>query len=123
LGEKVVKGAELAFLYSKYENSIDETENTVHRFIRLITLNGHILSPFLFHKDAKLTDKGYEIAPIHGYRPINIFKTIAIAVEIFIKFPKIKQLYKDTLRELTNQAIWNTLKQVFQKLPSNICNF
>lgn len=142
LGEKAVKGAPLPFLYTKYEKSIDETENTIHRLMRLITLNGHILPPFLFHKDSKLTDKGYKIAPIHGYRPLNLFrakkglyynlvnqegfvvkfsreeffkvlfKTISTAVEIFYKFPTIKQIYKETLPELTNQAFWESYLEI-----------
>ncbi len=41
-----------------------------------------------------------------------LFKTISIAVEILFKFPEIKQLYQETLPELTNQAFWENYLEI-----------
>lgn len=41
-----------------------------------------------------------------------LFKTIAIAVKILLKFPTIKQLYQETLPKLTNQAFWENYLEI-----------
>lgn len=142
MGEKAVKNPELPFVYSKYEESEGETENFLHRAFRLITLNGHLLPSFLFYKDDKLTKKGYRVVPLQGYRPINVFrakkalyynlttqegfvvrisrleffkvfvKTIALCLKIFLKFSKVKQLYRKTLPELTNRDFWENYLEI-----------
>lgn len=142
MAEKAVKKPELPFVYIKYEKSIQETENSLHRWIRLITLNGHLLPNFLLHKDNKLSERGYTIVPIYGYRPINFFKvrkalyyslnsqegfvvkisrleffkvflkTIKICLQIAVKFSRLKQLYRQTLPELTNKAFWESYLEI-----------
>ncbi|OUL17491.1 glycosyltransferase [Nostoc sp. 106C] len=136
--EKAVKKPELPFVYGKYEKSIEEREDSLHRWLRLITLNGHLLPYFLFHKQNKLSEKGYTIVPTYGYRPINFFrarkglyyninthegfvviisrveffrilvKTIRICLQMAVKFSRLKQLYRQTLPELTNKAFWES---------------
>ncbi|OKH49290.1 glycosyltransferase [Scytonema sp. HK-05] len=142
MGEKAVKNPELPFVYGKYEESVCETENILHRGIILITLNGHLLPYLLFHKDDKLAKKGYRVVPIQGYRAINVFrarkalyynlineegfvvrisrleffrvfvKTIAISFKIFFNFSTLKQLYRKTLPELTNKAFWENYLEI-----------
>lgn len=142
LGEKAVKKPELPFLYGKYIESIDETESGTHRLIRLITLNGHLWPSLFFHTDKKLTEKGYRIAPIQGYRPLNVFrakkvlyynltnqegfvakisrveflkifiKLILLSFDMFFKFTEISKLYKETLPELTNRAFWEKYLEI-----------
>jgi GT2 family glycosyltransferase len=142
LGEKAVKNPELPFVHGKYMESIDETEKTVHRFIRLITFNGHLLPSIFFHRDKGITNGGYRVAPIQGYRPINIFrarkalyynltsqegfvvgfsrveffkilyKAIIIAVQVFFNFSDLKRLYRETLPELTNKGFWEKYLEI-----------
>ena len=142
MGEKAVKKPELPFVYNMYEESLCEKENTLHRLMRFITLNGHLLPSLLFHKDEKLVDKGYRIVPIQCYRPINVFrarkalyynlinqegfvvrisrleffrvfvKTIAISLKILFNFSTLKQLYRKTLPELTNKAFWENYLEI-----------
>ncbi len=142
MGEKAVKKPELPFVYEKYESSVGEVEITLARWMRVITLNGHLLPDFIFYKNDKVADKGYKIVPIQGYRPINVFrarkalyyslinqegfvvecsrieflrvlvKTISVCFQIFFKFDKVKQLYKKTLPELTNKAFWESYLEI-----------
>ncbi len=142
LGEKAVKNPELPFVYGKYIESIHEAESTVHRFIRLITFNGHLLPSLLFHKDKAITNQGYRVAPIQSYRPVNVFrarkvlyynlvnqegfitkfsrgeffkiltKTIKLCLEMFLKFQQLRKLYRDTLPELTNRAFWENYLEI-----------
>jgi GT2 family glycosyltransferase len=142
MGEKAIKKPELPFVYGKYEKSIAEKENGLHRLMRIITLNGHILPSILFHIDKKLSEKGYTIVPTYGYRPINFFrarkalyynlnnqegfvvkisrleffrvfiKTIAICLQMTIGFSKLKRLYRQTLPELTNKAFWESYLEI-----------
>jgi hypothetical protein len=142
IGEKAIKKPELPFIYGKYIESINETESTIHRLIRLITLNGHLCPSPFFHKEQIITDKGYRIAPIQGYRPVNVFraskvlyynvisqegfvarfsrgeffkvfiKVIILSLEMFFKFPKLKTLYRETLPELTNSTFWENYLEV-----------
>ncbi|MBW4563375.1 MAG: glycosyltransferase [Mojavia pulchra JT2-VF2] len=141
-GEKTTKKVELPFVYEKYAKSIAETENSLHRWFRRITLNGHLLPIFLFHKDNKLSQRGYTIVPTHGYRPINFFRarkalyynltnqegfiakisrweffrvfvrTSIICLKIFINFSRLKQLYRQTLPELTNKSFWESYLEI-----------
>lgn len=142
LGEKFVKKPELPFIYEKYMESINETESGIHRLIRLITLNGHLWPSIFFYKDKKISDKGYRIAPIQSYRPVNVFrarkvlyynlvnqegfvtrcsrveffrifiKTIVLSLEVFFNFSKLKQLYRETLPELTNRDFWESYLEI-----------
>ncbi len=142
LGEKAVKEPEQPFVYEKYVESINETESTAHRLIRLATLNGYLLPSFLFHNDKKLTDKGYRVAPIQGYRPVNAFrskkvlyynlrtqegfvvkfsrgeflkifiKAIKLSIKMFFKFSELRKLYRETLPELTNRAFWENYLEI-----------
>lgn len=142
LGEKAVKKPELPFIYEKYIESIDETEKSLHRLIRLTSLNGHLWPSIFFHNDKRTTDKGYRIAPMQGYRPVNVFrakkvlyynltnqdgfvakfsrgeffkifiKTIKVSLEMFFKFPKLKKLYRETLPELTNRTFWENYLEI-----------
>ncbi|BAY06970.1 glycosyltransferase family 2 protein [Calothrix sp. NIES-2098] len=142
MGEKAIKKLELPFVYVKYEKSIEETETTLHRWLRRITLNGHLLPNFLFHNDNKLSEKGYTIVPMHGYRPINFFrakkalyynlsnqegfvvkvsrweflkvfvKIIIICFQLLIKFSRLRQLYRQTLPELTNKDFWKSYLEI-----------
>lgn len=142
MGEKSLKKTELPFVYGKYEASIKETENTLHRWLRKLVFNGHLLPNFLFHKDNNLSEKGYTIVPTYGYRPINFFrarkalyynlnnhenfavkisrleffrvlvKTIIICLQIAVKFPRLKQLYRQTLPELTNKSFWEKYLEI-----------
>jgi GT2 family glycosyltransferase len=142
LGEKAVKNPELPFVYGKYLESIDEAESTLHRLIRLITLNGHLLPFLFFHNEEKISSQGYRIAPIQGYRPVNVFrarkvlyynlinqegfvaifsireffkvfiKTIYLSLEMFFKFPNLRKLYRETLPELTNKSFWENYLEI-----------
>ncbi len=142
LGEKAIKKPEMPFIYEKYIESLHERENRVHRLVRLISLNGHLWPSLLFHNDKNVIDKGYRIAPIEGYRPINVFRskkvlyynltsqegfvarfsrgeffkvfinTIKISLQLFFKFPKLRKLYRETLPELTNKAFWETYLEI-----------
>jgi hypothetical protein len=142
LGEKAVKEPEQPFVYEKYVESINETESTAHRLIRLATLNGYLLPSLLFHNDKRLTDKGYRVAPIQGYRPVNAFrskkvlyynlrtqegfvvkfsrgeflkifiKAIKLSIKMFFKFSELRKLYRETLPELTNRAFWENYLEI-----------
>lgn len=142
IGEQPVKNHDLPFVYSKYEKSVAETENTIHRWLRWITLNGHMLPSIFFHKNSNLIDEGYKVIPIHGYRPLNVFraqkalyyhinnqegfvvnfsrvefwkiilKTIILSVKIFLKFSQVKRLYRETLPDMTNRAFWERYLEV-----------
>lgn len=142
IGEKAGKNSGLPFVYEKYMESVDETESTAHRWMRIITLNGHIWPSILFHSDKRITDQGYRISPIHKYRPLNVFrarkvlyynlisqegfvatisrkdffkifiKTILLAFQIFFRFPELKKLYRETLPELTNLAFWENYLEI-----------
>ncbi|MCU0533471.1 MAG: glycosyltransferase [Hydrococcus sp. Prado102] len=145
MGEKPEQQIELPFIYDKYEKSIEATDNRFYRWMRLITLNGHFLPSLLFHNSNKLTDRGYKIVPLHGYRPINVFrarkvlyynlltqegfmvqisrweflkifvKAITISWKIFYKFPQLKQIYRKTLPELTNKAFWESYLEIIKE--------
>ncbi len=52
------------FVYEKYESSVGEVEITLARWMRVITLNGHLLPDFIFYKNDKVADKVYKIVPI-----------------------------------------------------------
>ena len=138
MGEKCVKDTELPFMYIKYEESVNKIESTMHRWLRFITLNGHLLPSPFFYQDIKLTGQGYKVVPMQEYRPTNVFrarkalyynlinqegfvvsfsreeffkvlmKTLALSVEIYFKFSQLKQDYRETLPELTNREFWET---------------
>ncbi len=142
IGEKAVKNPELPFVHGKYIESVNETESTIHRLIRLMTLNGHLVPSPFFHKKQIITEQGYRIAPIQGYRPVNVFrsrkvlyynllnqegfvarfsreeflkvfiKTIKLSLEMFFKFPELKKLYRETLPELTNRTFWENYLEI-----------
>ncbi|MBW4648111.1 MAG: glycosyltransferase [Kastovskya adunca ATA6-11-RM4] len=142
MGEKAVKNPDMPFIYGKYSDSIHESENSIHRLFRLITLNGHLLPSFFFYSDQRLVEKGYKIAPIQGYRPINAFRAkkvlyynlstqegfvvqlargeffkilkniVVLAFILLFKFPTISSLYRQTLPELTNKAFWENYLEV-----------
>ena len=142
LGEKAVKNPELPFVYVKYIDSINETESTIHRLVRLITFNGHLLPDFFFHNKQIITDKGYRVAPIQGYRPVNVFRarevlyynlhnqegfvvrlsrgeffkifirSIKLSLEMFFKFQELKKVYRETLPELTNRTFWENYLEI-----------
>ncbi|WYL96433.1 MAG: glycosyltransferase [Gloeotrichia echinulata IR180] len=142
IGEQPVKNHDLPFIYEKYEKSLGEAENMIHRLLRLMTLNGHLLPSLFFHQDSKLTDQGYKVIPMHGYRPLNVFrakkalyyhinnqegfvvnfsrvefwkifiKTIILSVKIFLNFSQVKQLYRKTLPELTNKTFWEQYLEI-----------
>ncbi|HEY9691943.1 MAG TPA: glycosyltransferase [Oculatellaceae cyanobacterium] len=142
LGEKPAKNTDLPFIYDKYIESLEETENFLHRCIRLITLNGHLIPSILFHSDKRLSDRGYRISPLHGSRAINVFrakkalyynvrtaegfavkisrqkfwviftKSIYIAMLMLLKFPKLKVIYKKTLPDLTNISFWKKYLEI-----------
>jgi hypothetical protein len=142
MGEKAAKNTELPFVYGKYIESVHETESTIHRLIRLVTFNGHLVPSIFFHKKQIITEQGYRIAPIQGYRPVNVFrstkvlyynllnqdgfvarfsrgeffkifiKTIRVSLEMFFKFPELKKLYRETLPELTNRTFWENYLEI-----------
>ncbi|MBW4644538.1 MAG: glycosyltransferase [Goleter apudmare HA4340-LM2] len=142
MGEKAVKNYDLPFIYEKYQESIDESESSIHRWLRFITLNGHLLPSFFFHKTSRLIDRGYRVIPMQGYRPVNIFKaqkalyynlhnregfvvkfsrteffkismqTMNLAWKVCLRFSQIKYLYKETLPELTNKAFWQRYLEI-----------
>ncbi|WP_414564751.1 MULTISPECIES: glycosyltransferase [unclassified Anabaena] len=142
MGEKAVKNHQLPFIYGKYQESLNETENTFYRWFRLFTLNGHLLPSIFFHKNNKLTQQKYKIISMQKYRPINVFrsktalyhnlnnaegfavdisreeffkifiKIIFLSIQIFFKFPQIKRKYRDTLPELTNRNFWESYLEI-----------
>ncbi|HEY9637156.1 MAG TPA: glycosyltransferase [Coleofasciculaceae cyanobacterium] len=142
IGEKTVKNPDLPFVYRKYMESVSETESTISRWIRLITLNGHLLPDFFFYSNQKITGKGYRIAPLQDYRPVNVFRAskilyynlinqegfvasfsreeffkifinvILISWQMFFKFPTLRKLYRDTLPELTNRVFWEKYLEI-----------
>jgi GT2 family glycosyltransferase len=142
MGEKLMKNYELPFLNDKYEKSLNQVENTIHRGIRFITLNGHLLPSFLFHKDNKPTDNGYKVVSMQKYRPVNVFrarkvlyynlvnqegfavrfsrieffkvfiKTILLSLKMFFKFSNLRKSYRETLPELTNRTFWENYLEI-----------
>jgi len=134
--EKAVKNPEAPFIYSKYMESVSQTESSIHRFFRMITLNGHILPSMFLYPEEKLTDKGYKVVPSYHSRALNAFraktvlyynletqegfvvqfsrlkffkiltKAMLLAITLYFKFPKLKKLYRETLPELTNRSFW-----------------
>ncbi|YAF95794.1 MAG: glycosyltransferase family 2 protein [Nodularia sp. CChRGM 3473] len=142
MGEKPVKNHELPFIYGKYKESLAETENTIHRWFRLMILNGHLLPAIFFHQDNRLTKQVYKVVPMQNYRPINVFrsrkalyynlvnqegfavnfsrgkffkilsKTIFLSLEILVKYPQLKQKYRDTLPEMTNRDFWENYLEI-----------
>lgn len=142
MGEKAVKNHELPFIYDKYQESIAASEKSIHRWLRFITLNGHLLPSFCFHKTSRLVDQGYRVIPIQGYRPINVFlarqglyynlhhregfvvtfsrgkfckilmQTITLACKVCLEFNYVKSLYKKTLPELTSKSFWQRYLEI-----------
>lgn len=144
LGEKVKQNIEAPFIHEKYVESIEQAENTIHRFIRLVTLNGHLLPSALMHSAKKLSGKGYKICPIHGYRPVNTFRAqkilyynlnvqegflvefnrmkffkvcataTSLCIALFFQFPQLKKRYQETVPKLTSPAFWKSYLKVSQ---------
>ncbi|MBK1990752.1 glycosyltransferase [Sphaerospermopsis aphanizomenoides BCCUSP55] len=140
--EKTSKNFDIPFIYDKYVHSINQTETTLNRFLRYITLNGHLLPSWLFLKEDFLTDNGYKIAPCWGSRPLNVFRAkkvlyynlqtkegfvvqfsrirffqilfqaIWLALIMFFKFPQLKKLYVSTLPDFTSQAFWEKYLEI-----------
>lgn len=140
--EKPVKNPKSPFIYSKYIESVNQTETSLHRFFRMITLNGHILPSTFFHSQEKITDKGYRVVPSYEGRALNAFraktilyynlatqegfavkisrinffkiitKAIFLAIVLYWKFPKLKKLYRQTLPELTNLSFWEKYLEI-----------
>ncbi|GAP98472.1 galactofuranosyl transferase [Leptolyngbya sp. NIES-2104] len=138
LGEKPVRNSIQQFIQSKYQESVEQSETTLHRWFRLATLNGHLLPLFLFFSDTALKSKGYRIAPIHQYRPVNVFRAktvlyyqpttregftvqfsrieffrvlwsaIVISWKLLLSFPALKQQYRDMRPEMTTLEFWKT---------------
>lgn len=143
LGEKTIKNSKLQFIQTKYQESIEESETALHRWFRLLSLNGHLLPSFLFYSDRTLKNKGYRIAPIHHYRPVNAFRAktvlyyqsttregftvqfsrveffrifwnaIALSWKLLIKFPQLKQQYREMLPEMTTLEFWKTYLELY----------
>ncbi len=138
LGEKPAKNSKQPFIKEKYNESVTEVESTLHQWFRLLTLNGHLLPSFLFHHDRTLRSKGYRIAPIRHYRPINTFRAktvlfyhsvtqdsftvqrsqadfwqvlgraIALSCQVFLQYPKLKLLYREMHPEMTSLEFWKS---------------
>ncbi|MGM3307611.1 glycosyltransferase [Anabaena sp. WFMT] len=143
--EKTAKNSELPFIYSKYITSLEKGENKLHRLVRLITLNGHLLPNGFFFKDDTFTDKGYSIVPAWNGRPLNVFRAkkvlyynlqtqegfvvkfsrvrffqvlihgLWLALVMLIKLPELKKLYITSLPKLTSQSFWKKYLEIESK--------
>ncbi|MBD2146200.1 glycosyltransferase [Sphaerospermopsis sp. FACHB-1194] len=143
--EKTTKNPDLPFVYKKYLESREKSENKLHRFFRLLTLNGHLLPNWFFFADDTLNDKGYCIVPASNSRPLNAFRTkkvlyynlqmqegfvvkfsrtrffkvlinaLWVSLLMFIKLPKLKTLYIDSFLEFTSQAFWEKYLEIETK--------
>lgn len=134
--EKVTKNDRLSFVYSKYVESAEQTENTLKRIVRYLTFNGHLLPSFLLHEADTLESKGYKVVPFGEARPLNVFRAkkilyyriatqagfvvhfsrfhffkilttaVWLAILIFATLPKLKVQYLDSLPRLTSKDFW-----------------
>lgn len=142
MGEKTVNNPQLPFIYGKYQDSLDEAENTISRWLRIITLNGHILPSIFFHQNNRLAESRYKVISLQNYRPINVFRSktalyynlnnaegftvnfsrkeffqtlsqiIFLSFQTFLKFPQLQRQYKETLPELTNKTFWEKYLEI-----------
>jgi GT2 family glycosyltransferase len=134
--EKAVRNSNLSFVYSKYVESAEQTENTLKRIVRYLTFNGHLLPSFLLHGADTLDSKGYKVVPFGEARPVNVFRAkkvlyyrlatqegfvvhfsrlhffrilanaLWLATLIFATLPKLKVRYVNSLPRLTSQDFW-----------------
>lgn len=142
LGERTTKYLDAPFISNKYEEGLEQTESKLSRWIRYITLNGHLLPDVFLFKNDNLMSRGYRILPWHGSRSMNVFRskkvlyynlpnqegfivefsrrrffkvlsdTMWLAVLIFLKFPKLKKMYVNTLHDLTNKTFWEKYLEI-----------
>jgi galactofuranosylgalactofuranosylrhamnosyl-N-acetylglucosaminyl-diphospho-decaprenol beta-1,5/1,6-galactofuranosyltransferase len=62
------------FVYSKYQDSINQQESALNRLIRVATLNGHLLPDLLFQPSHSPLSTGFRIVPMLSARPLNLFR-------------------------------------------------
>ncbi|MFM2062288.1 MAG: hypothetical protein RLZZ507_1958 [Cyanobacteriota bacterium] len=143
--EKTTKNSDLPFVYKKYIESLEKSENKLHRFFRLLTLNGHLLPSCFFFADDTLSDKGYSIVPFGNSRPLNAFRAkkvlyynlqtqegfivkfsrirffkvlinaLWLTLVMLFKLPKLKTLYINSFSEFTSQAFWEKYLEIEPK--------
>jgi galactofuranosylgalactofuranosylrhamnosyl-N-acetylglucosaminyl-diphospho-decaprenol beta-1,5/1,6-galactofuranosyltransferase len=143
--EKAVKNDSLSFVYSKYVESTDQTENTLKRVVRYLTFNGHLLPSFLLHGSDTLESKGYKVVPFGEARPLNVFRAkkilyyrlatqegfvvhfsrfhffkilanaVWLAILIFAALPKLKVKYINSLPRLTSKDFWEKYLELEDK--------
>ncbi|MBD2292154.1 glycosyltransferase [Anabaena sphaerica FACHB-251] len=143
--EKTTKNSQLPFVYNKYIASLEKSENKLHRFFRLLTLNGHLLPNWFFFADDTLSDKGYSIVPFGNSRPLNVFRAkkvlyynlqtqegfivkfsrsrfflvlinaLWLTLVMLLKLPKLKKLYINSFSEFTSQAFWEKYLEIEAK--------
>jgi galactofuranosylgalactofuranosylrhamnosyl-N-acetylglucosaminyl-diphospho-decaprenol beta-1,5/1,6-galactofuranosyltransferase len=140
--EKPAKNPELPFIYSKYLDSIHQSEKTFQRIFRIFTFNGHLLPLLFFYSAKTFTDKGYKIAPFWGSKPLNVFRakkvlyynlqtkegfvvqfsrkrffqvlvnTIWLAIVMFFKYPKVQKEYIKSMSKFTTQEFWEKYLEI-----------
>lgn len=140
--EKATRDCTNIFIHNKYIETITQTENTLHKFFRILTLNGHILPSWFFWNDDNLTDKGYKIVPSWDGKPLNVFRakkvlyynlqtkegfvvlfsrirffkilfhSIWLALLMLLKLPKLKKLYLNTFHEFISQSFWEKYLEI-----------
>lgn len=74
------------------------------KFFMLISLNGMLLSSFLRNKGEKVTDKGYIIEPLQGFRASANFRKETILYVDIKRLPKLPNSVRK--RGLRNRRIW-----------------
>lgn len=143
--EKAVKNDRLSFVYSKYVESVEQTENTSKRIVRYLTFNGHLLPSFLLHGADTLESKGYKVVPFSEARPVNVFRAkkvlyyrlatqagfvvhfsrlhffkilanaVWLAILTFAALPKLKVRYLNSLPRLTSKKFWKKYLELENK--------
>jgi len=140
--EKTSRNPDLCFVYKKYWESVEKTESKLHRFWRLLTLNGHLLPDWLFFEDDTLSDKGYSIVPSNNSRPLNAFRVkkvlyynlttqegfivkfcrreffrifisaLWLALLMMIQLERTKRQYIDSFTKFTSPNFWETYLEI-----------
>lgn len=143
--EKAVKNDNLNFVYSKYLESTEQTENKLKRLVRYLTFNGHLLPSFLLHEADTLESEGYKVVPFGKARPLNVFRAkkilyymltnqagfvvhfsrfhffkilanaVWLAILIFVTLPKLKIQYINSLPRLTSKDFWDKYLELENK--------
>jgi galactofuranosylgalactofuranosylrhamnosyl-N-acetylglucosaminyl-diphospho-decaprenol beta-1,5/1,6-galactofuranosyltransferase len=143
--EKAVKDTRIEFVFGKYLESESESESGLKRFLRYLTLNGHLLPYFLLRNGDNVEDKGYRVVPFLNARPLNVFRarrvlyyklqtqegftvefsrisffktlfrTIWLTILILARFSSLKSQYIISLSRFTTEEFWIKYLEITDK--------